>query len=150
MLTGMQDAVKVMAKSLIRNRHAVTKLYALKSQLQAVSLRIQVRRRRCDCCLCLHFLAFGGAGAVLVVAAACATTEGLALLQTLKSTQAMADAMKGATRVRRPAAWLTRSWSQRGDERCIAWPFTEQQPGTGSTPCCNARLPAFSLCRQCA
>lgn len=39
----LQDAVKVMAKSLIRNRHAVTKLHALKSQLQAVSLRIQVR-----------------------------------------------------------------------------------------------------------
>ena len=39
----MQDAVKVMAKSLIRNRHAVTKLHALKSQLQAVLLRIQAR-----------------------------------------------------------------------------------------------------------
>ena len=38
----VQDAVKVMAKSLVRNRHAVTKMYALKSQLQAVSLRIQV------------------------------------------------------------------------------------------------------------
>jgi uncharacterized radical SAM superfamily protein len=38
----LQDAVKVMAKSLIRNRHAVTKLHGLKSQLQAVSLRIQV------------------------------------------------------------------------------------------------------------
>jgi hypothetical protein len=38
----VQDAVKVMAKSLIRNRHAVTKLHGLKSQLQAVSLRIQV------------------------------------------------------------------------------------------------------------
>lgn len=32
-----------MAKSLVRNRHAVTKLYGLKSQLQAVSLRIAVR-----------------------------------------------------------------------------------------------------------
>ena len=38
----LQDAVKVMAKSLIRNRHAVTKMYNLKGQLQAVSLRIQV------------------------------------------------------------------------------------------------------------
>eukprot|EP00891_Asterochloris_glomerata_P000276 jgi/Astpho2/276/Aster-02166 len=55
---GQMDAVKVMAKSLIRNRHAVTKMYNLKGQLQAVSLRIQ----------------------------------------TLKSTQAMADAMKGATK----------------------------------------------------
>lgn len=35
----------MMAKSLIRNRHAVTKLHALKSQLQAVSLRIQVTLR---------------------------------------------------------------------------------------------------------
>jgi len=33
----------VMAKSLVRNRHAVTKMYQLKSQLQAVSLRIAVR-----------------------------------------------------------------------------------------------------------
>ena len=38
----MQDAVKVMAKSLVRNRHAVTKMYSLKSQLQAVSLRMAV------------------------------------------------------------------------------------------------------------
>ncbi|KAK9818100.1 hypothetical protein WJX72_007167 [[Myrmecia] bisecta] len=55
---NQMDAVKVMAKSLVRNRHAVTKMYGLKSQLQAVSLRIQ----------------------------------------TLKSTQAMADAMRGATK----------------------------------------------------
>ena len=47
-------AVRVMAKDLIRTRHSVTKLYALKSQLQGVSLR----------------------------------------MQTLKSTQAMADAMR--------------------------------------------------------
>lgn len=55
---NQMDAVKVLAKSLVRNRHAVTKLYQLKSQLQAVSLRIQ----------------------------------------TLKSTQSMADAMRGATK----------------------------------------------------
>ena len=55
---GQMDAVKVMAKSLVRNRRAVTKLFGLKAQLQAVSLRIA----------------------------------------TLKSTQAMADAMKGATK----------------------------------------------------
>ncbi len=41
----LQDAVKVMAKSLVRNRHAVNKLFQLKSQLQAVSLRIAVRGR---------------------------------------------------------------------------------------------------------
>lgn len=40
---NQMDAVRVLAKSLVRNRHAVTKLYQLKSQLQAVSLRIQVR-----------------------------------------------------------------------------------------------------------
>eukprot|EP00803_Ostreobium_quekettii_P009453 evm.model.scf_5.11 EVM.evm.TU.scf_5.11 scf_5:137000-139719(+) len=55
---GQMEAVKVMAKSLVRNRHAVTNMFGLKSQLQAVSLRIQ----------------------------------------TLKSTQAMADAMRGATK----------------------------------------------------
>lgn len=51
----------MMAKSLVRNRAAVTKMYGLKSQLQAVSLR----------------------------------------LATLKSTQAMADAMGGATKAMR-------------------------------------------------
>ncbi|KAG1669499.1 hypothetical protein FOA52_015666 [Chlamydomonas sp. UWO 241] len=58
---GQMDAVKVLAKSLVRNRKAVTKMYGLKSQLQAVSLR----------------------------------------LATLKSTQAMADAMGGATKAMR-------------------------------------------------
>ncbi|KDD71816.1 Snf7-like protein, partial [Helicosporidium sp. ATCC 50920] len=55
---GQMEAVKVMARSLVRNRHAVNKLFSLKSQLQAVSLRVA----------------------------------------TLKSTHAMAGAMKGATR----------------------------------------------------
>ncbi|PNH07871.1 Vacuolar protein sorting-associated protein 2 1 [Tetrabaena socialis] len=58
---GQMESVKVMAKSLVRNRHAVTKMYGLKSELQAVSLR----------------------------------------LATLKSTQAMADAMRGATKAMR-------------------------------------------------
>ncbi|CAG9460800.1 unnamed protein product [Pedinophyceae sp. YPF-701] len=55
---GQMDAVKVMAKSMIRNRKAVTKLHHLKSHLQGISLRIQ----------------------------------------TLKSTQSMAQAMRGATK----------------------------------------------------
>ncbi|XP_068669052.1 vacuolar protein sorting-associated protein 2 homolog 1-like [Aristolochia californica] len=55
---GQMGAVKVMAKDLIRTRHQITKFYALKSQLQGVSLR----------------------------------------MQTLKSTQAMGDAMKGVTK----------------------------------------------------
>eukprot|EP00850_Spirogloea_muscicola_P003558 SM000014S00346 [mRNA] locus=s14:805834:806930:+ [translate_table: standard] len=55
---GQMGAVRVMAKDLIRTRHQVTKFYALKSQLQGVSLR----------------------------------------MTTLKSTQAMADAMKGVTK----------------------------------------------------
>ena len=37
---GQIEAVKVMAKSVVRNRNAITKLYQLKSQLQAVSLRM--------------------------------------------------------------------------------------------------------------
>jgi charged multivesicular body protein 2A len=37
---NQMDAVKVMAKSVVRNRNAITKLYHLKSQLQAVSLRM--------------------------------------------------------------------------------------------------------------
>ena len=37
-----QGAVKVMAKDLIRTRHQIEKFYKLKSQLQGVSLRIQV------------------------------------------------------------------------------------------------------------
>ena len=64
----LQDAVKVMAKSLVRNRRAVTKMYGLKSQLQAVSLR----------------------------------------MATLKSTQAMADAMRGATKVCAICPWPLR------------------------------------------
>jgi charged multivesicular body protein 2A len=55
---NQMESVKVMAKSLVRNRHAITKMYQLKSQLQAVSLR----------------------------------------MATLKSTQAMSEAMRGATR----------------------------------------------------
>lgn len=38
----LQGAVKVMAKDLIRTRHQIEKFYKLKSQLQGVSLRIQV------------------------------------------------------------------------------------------------------------
>mmetsp|Transcript_18972 Transcript_18972/g.32444 ORF Transcript_18972/g.32444 Transcript_18972/m.32444 type:complete len:235 (-) Transcript_18972:1929-2633(-) len=55
---GQMESVKVMAKSLVRNRRSTTKMYGLKSQLQAISLRIT----------------------------------------TLKSTQSMADAMRGATK----------------------------------------------------
>jgi len=42
---GQMGAVKIMAKDLIRTRHQITKFYALKSQLQGVSLRIQVTIR---------------------------------------------------------------------------------------------------------
>lgn len=55
---NQMESVKVMAKSLVRNRHAITKMYQLKSQLQAVSLR----------------------------------------MATVKSTQAMSEAMRGATK----------------------------------------------------
>lgn len=38
---NQMGAVKVMAKDLVRTRHSITKFYALRSQLQGVSLRIQ-------------------------------------------------------------------------------------------------------------
>lgn len=55
---NQMQAVRVMAKDLIRTRQSITKFYGLQSQLQGVSLR----------------------------------------MQTLKSTQAMADAMRGVTK----------------------------------------------------
>lgn len=54
-----QNACKVMAKDLVRTRRYVQKFYQMRTQLQAVGLRIQ----------------------------------------TLRSNQQMADAMRGATRV---------------------------------------------------
>ena len=57
---GVQNACKVMAKDLVRTRRYVQKFYQMRTQLQAVGLRIQ----------------------------------------TLRSNQQMADAMRGATRVR--------------------------------------------------
>jgi hypothetical protein len=56
----VQNACKVMAKDLVRTRRYVQKFYQMRTQLQAVGLRIQ----------------------------------------TLRSNQQMADAMRGATRVR--------------------------------------------------
>jgi hypothetical protein len=40
-----QSAAKIMAKDLVRTRSQITKFYQLKSHLQAVSLRMQVRLR---------------------------------------------------------------------------------------------------------
>ncbi len=57
---GAQNACKVMAKDLVRTRRYVQRFYQMRTQLQAVGLRIQ----------------------------------------TLRSNQQMADAMRGATRVR--------------------------------------------------
>ena len=39
----LQDSVKVLAKSLVRNRQYVTKMHHMKANLQAVSLKITVR-----------------------------------------------------------------------------------------------------------
>lgn len=39
----LQNACKVMAKDLVRTRRYIQKFYQMKTQLQAVSLRIQVR-----------------------------------------------------------------------------------------------------------
>lgn len=107
----------MMAKSLIRNRHAVTKLYGLKSQLQAISLRIQVRsvcmcvrccRRKTlpqQCCLLgKRCVPLSPRLPPLHPHSILTTTKHqtpLQLEQTLKSTQAMADAMMGATKAMR-------------------------------------------------
>jgi len=56
-----QNAVKIMAKDLVRTKRYVEKFYGMKTQLQAVSLK----------------------------------------MQTLRSTQAMADAMRGVTKAMR-------------------------------------------------
>ncbi|KAF6151133.1 hypothetical protein GIB67_002385 [Kingdonia uniflora] len=77
---GQMGAVKVMAKDLIRTRHQVEKFYKLKSQLQGVALRIQ------PFSLWIVLLFNTEVGVTL------------AFLQTLKSTQAMGEAMKGVTK----------------------------------------------------
>lgn len=67
-----------MAKDLVRTRNQIQKFYRLHSQLQAVSLRIQVL--------------------LLPVRNVASFGHALFLLQTLQSTQAMAEAMKGVAR----------------------------------------------------
>lgn len=69
---GQMTACKIQAKDLVRTRRQIQKFYQMKTQLQAVSLRIQ----------------------------------------TLRSNQQMADAMKGATRVSDSAAAAA-------DVRCV-------------------------------
>jgi charged multivesicular body protein 2A len=80
-----------MAKDLIRTRHQITKFYGLKSQLQGISLRIQVgdvedyvsvKSRKTEIAMRLM---------LMVGCCRC-------MRQTLKSTQAMAEAMKGVTK----------------------------------------------------
>lgn len=41
---GQMGAVKVQAKDLVRTRRYIQKFYQMRTQLQAISLRIQVRR----------------------------------------------------------------------------------------------------------
>jgi hypothetical protein len=74
----------VLAKSLVRNRQYVTKMHRTKANLQAVSLKITVRLQHRATPL-LH---------------ACTKFTCHLRLQTLKSTEAMAKAMAGATKVR--------------------------------------------------
>jgi hypothetical protein len=59
-LSMLKNSCKIMAKDLVRTRRYISKFYGMKTQLQAVSLRIQ----------------------------------------TMRSNQQMAEAMKGATKVR--------------------------------------------------
>lgn len=47
----LQDSVKVLAKSLVRNRQYVTKMHGMKANLQAVSLKITVRQ---TCAAAVH------------------------------------------------------------------------------------------------
>ncbi|RZS09858.1 hypothetical protein BHM03_00040983 [Ensete ventricosum] len=83
---GQMAAVKVMAKDLIRTRHQITKFYALKSQLQGVSLRIQVNFGF-QIRLLGHYSLYDQHN-----------HHHVCCLQTLKSTQAMGEAMKGVTK----------------------------------------------------
>lgn len=51
---GQMGAVKVQAKDLVRTRRYIQKFYQMRTQLQAISLRIQVRSVGCVvCCLIL-------------------------------------------------------------------------------------------------
>ncbi|KAG6491011.1 hypothetical protein ZIOFF_052343 [Zingiber officinale] len=88
---GQMAAVKVMAKDLIRTRHQITKFYALKSQLQGVSLRIQVNAIF-EFYSLIHSVK-KTAPLLLVFG-----KQHNALTATLKSTQAMGEAMKGVTK----------------------------------------------------
>ncbi|KAG6508011.1 hypothetical protein ZIOFF_033366 [Zingiber officinale] len=112
---GQMAAVKVMAKDLIRTRHQITKFYALKSQLQGVSLRIQTMS---DEMKALHPSATLGTwftffwkivlwdtseSSLIVVSLDGIMLDDIAddclqLATTLKSTQAMGEAMKGVTK----------------------------------------------------
>ena len=93
----IQGAVKVMAKDLIRTRHQIDKFYRLKSQLQGVSLRIQVHFEynfphfieNIDCGYLLN---------ITLIRVCIWSTMNLISFQTLKSTQAMGEAMKGVTK----------------------------------------------------
>ena len=57
---GQMGAVKVQAKDLVRTRRYITKFYQMRTQLQAISLRIQVWPKHGICCgdgvLTLHRL----------------------------------------------------------------------------------------------
>jgi len=47
---GQMGAVKVQAKDLVRTRRYITKFYQMRTQLQAISLRIQVQHNPCRGC----------------------------------------------------------------------------------------------------
>ncbi|KAF9689962.1 hypothetical protein SADUNF_Sadunf01G0146600 [Salix dunnii] len=116
---GQMGAVRVMAKDLIRTRHQIEKFYKLKSQLQGVALRIQFRA----CVLVLEgywefkiflYLQKKEYVTLIYVQLIKRSMPLLSLInstlgnhltfksdcfsQTLKSTQAMGEAMKGVTK----------------------------------------------------
>jgi hypothetical protein len=67
---GQMPACKVIAKDLVRTRRRISKFYQMKTQLQGISLRIQVSGRKLPC-------NFGKAGAEVVKQSANPSLSGL-------------------------------------------------------------------------
>ena len=79
-----------MAKDLVRTRRYVQKFYQMRTQLQAVALKIQVIHLNLACIACYPVMNHPFDYKLQYM-----------LFQTLRSTQSMADAMKGVTKAMR-------------------------------------------------
>jgi hypothetical protein len=91
---SVQDAVKVLAKSLVRNRQYVTKMHHTKANLQSVSLKITVRPTPCITNRFSNTDGYHHSSCAAFILSLDPVN-----MQTLKSTEAMAKAMAGATKV---------------------------------------------------